>query len=73
MMEKLREDEDSNDSGDDDSRVVDIPPTINTTVISYECLSLSPDEASQEPPSMVTKLSKLGRKKENQAQKTQKT
>ena len=40
-MEKLREDEDSNDSGDDDSRVVDIPPNINTTVISYECLSLS--------------------------------
>eukprot|EP00090_Calanus_glacialis_P035170 TRINITY_DN60099_c0_g1_i1.p1 TRINITY_DN60099_c0_g1~~TRINITY_DN60099_c0_g1_i1.p1 ORF type:complete len:724 (-),score=333.21 TRINITY_DN60099_c0_g1_i1:104-2176(-) len=79
MMEKLREDEDedsdedSNDSGDD-SRVVDIPPTNNSTVMSdVTNASLSPDEASQEPPSKVTKLSKLGRKKENQTQKTQKT
>ena len=42
-------------------------------LLSVTSASLSPDEASQEPPSMVTKLSKLGRKKENQAQKTQKT
>jgi hypothetical protein len=47
-----------------------LPSTVQESVTSA---SLSPDEASQEPPSMVTKLSKLGRKKENQAQKTQKT